>query len=181
MVAKLVRWKWACKKTILIIKKNYFNLLGSLFRYESTAFHSAVMLPAPNPVAPHRCMTSRKNVSLLNKGFVNTCIRYLSQRQGKCVSFFQQLFVIDANNVVILLTIAGTYTCTCSIDSVCHLDVPNKNHSTVMDTEDSIWWTAKMRHLLSDLNSYKGIRWSQNSLREDGMKLVHYSKHLKAG
>lgn len=50
-----------------------------------------------------------------------------------------------------------------------------------MDTEDSIWWTAKMRHLLSDLNSYKGIRWSQNSLREDGMKLVHYSKHLKAG
>lgn len=56
-----------------------------------------------------------------------------------------------------------------------------QNHSTVMDTEDSIWWTAKMRHLLSDLNSYKGIRWSQNSLREDGMKLVHYSKHLKAG
>lgn len=80
LVANHVQYKCTCKKTSIKngLKNNiYFNLLGSLFRYESTAFHSAVMLPAPKPVAPHRCMTSRKNVSLSNKGFVNTCIRYL--------------------------------------------------------------------------------------------------------
>ena len=44
------------------------------------------MLPAPNPVAPHRCITSRKKVSLLNNGRVNTCIRYLQEIDERCPS-----------------------------------------------------------------------------------------------
>ena len=44
------------------------------------------MLPAPNPVAPHRCITSRKKVSLLNNGRVNTCIRYLQEIDERCQS-----------------------------------------------------------------------------------------------
>ena len=45
------------------------------------------MLPAPNPVAPHRCITSRKKVSLLNNGRVNTCIRYLQEIEMKKVIY----------------------------------------------------------------------------------------------
>ena len=44
------------------------------------------MLPAPNPVAPHRCITSKKKVSLLNNGRVNTCIRYLQEIDERCQS-----------------------------------------------------------------------------------------------
>lgn len=55
----------------------YFNLLGLLFRYEFIVFYSVVMLLVLKFVVLYCCMILRKNVFLLNKGFVNICIRYL--------------------------------------------------------------------------------------------------------
>lgn len=42
-----------------------------------TDLHSALMFPSPNPVAPLRSISSKKKVSSVKMGFVNTWRRYL--------------------------------------------------------------------------------------------------------
>ena len=82
------------------------------------------MLPAPNPVAPHRCMTSRKNVSLLNKGFCKHLHQISVTRQRTCITFFLHSIVADPNNVVNSLTITVQYLG----NPVCHLQSLFNSH-----------------------------------------------------
>lgn len=52
-----------------------------------TDLHSALMFPSPKPVAPRRSISSRKKVSSVKMGLVNTWRRYLETESSK-VSVF---------------------------------------------------------------------------------------------
>ena len=55
-----------------------------MFMYACTDRHRAVMFPEPNPLAPARCIISRKNVFLSKIHLVNFCSKYLKHDLERC-------------------------------------------------------------------------------------------------